>query len=110
MHMLNGNQLQWNILDKQRLALLPKLEFLKNKGFYLAGGTALALQIGHRISVDFDFYNRDGFDSNKIYQKFQKQKPIKLLLDTTAEDTLILEVNDIGISLFGYNYLLVKPL
>ena len=24
--------------------------------FYLAGGTALALQIGHRVSVDFDFF------------------------------------------------------
>lgn len=34
--------------------IFPKLS--KFEGFYLAGDTALALQIGHRISVDFDFF------------------------------------------------------
>ena len=39
--------------DAERaLALLEKSGLLKNA--YLAGGTALALQIGHRISVDFE--------------------------------------------------------
>src|ERR1700683_1495867 len=31
-------------------------------GFYLAGGTALALQIGHRVSVDFDLFSADEID------------------------------------------------
>jgi hypothetical protein len=30
-------------------------------GFYLAGGTGLALRFGHRRSVDFDFFSRDAF-------------------------------------------------
>jgi len=101
--------LHWEILDKKRLTLLPKLNFLKEMGFYLAGGTALALQIKHRLSVDFDFYNQKKFDSAGIYQKFQTQKPKKLLLDTMAENTLILEINAVGISLFSYNYPLLKP-
>ncbi len=88
---------------------MPKLKFLKDAGFYLAGGTALALQIKHRKSVDFDFYNQKEFDSAKIYRIFQKQKPEKLSLYTTAENTLILEINGIGISLFTYNYPLLKP-
>lgn len=33
-----------------------KLSFLKTSGWYLAGGTALALQVGHRQSVDLDFF------------------------------------------------------
>jgi len=33
------------------------------KGAYLAGGTALALQIGHRISVDLDFFTQKQFES-----------------------------------------------
>lgn len=41
-------------LTKQTSALLPY--FAKFEGFYLVGGTALALQIGHRISHDFDFF------------------------------------------------------
>lgn len=43
-----------SILDKNQKDILPKLSFLSKDGFYLAGGTALALQIGHRTSVDFD--------------------------------------------------------
>ena len=46
--------------DAERaLALLEKSGLLKNA--YLAGGTALALQIGHRISVDFDFFTPKKF-------------------------------------------------
>ena len=32
------------------------------KGFYLAGGTAIALQIGHRTSIDIDLFTRSNFD------------------------------------------------
>jgi len=39
--------------------------------FYLAGGTALALQIGHRVSVDLDFFS---------------DKPIKKTLLKDIED------------------------
>jgi hypothetical protein len=42
----------------------------------LAGGTALALQIGHRTSIDFDFYAEKKFDPDKLYanlkNKFKK--------------------------------------
>ena len=30
-------------------------------GFYLAGGTSLALRFGHRISMDLDFFHPQGF-------------------------------------------------
>ena len=36
---------------------------LFGRKFYLAGGTALALQMGHRLSVDLDFFRRP-----KIFQ------------------------------------------
>jgi len=102
--------MQWDILDEGRRELLPRLKFLKNSGFYLAGGTALALQIGHRISVDFDFYNLNKFNPTKIYQDFQAQKLAKILLGNTAENALFLETNNITISLFTYSYPLLKPL
>ena len=40
---------------RQALALLQQQQFIED--FYLAGGTALALQIGHRISADLDWFN-----------------------------------------------------
>jgi len=99
----------WNILDKKRLALLPKLKLLKDMGFYLAGGTALALQIKHRTSVDFDFYTLQDFDSEKILYNFQK-KCRKVTLIQQAENTLITKIEKIDISLFTYPYkLLRKP-
>ena len=34
--------------------------------FVLVGGTSLALQIGHRISVDLDLFSREPFEENNI--------------------------------------------
>ena len=42
---------------RQALALLQQQQFIKD--FYLAGGTALALQIGHRISADLDWFSAE---------------------------------------------------
>ena len=42
-------------LTEHSKKLFPQLA--QFQGFDLAGGTALALQIGHRISVDFDFFS-----------------------------------------------------
>lgn len=40
--------------------LCQNLSWLKTSGWYLAGGTALALQVGHRQSVDLDFFTTKG--------------------------------------------------
>ena len=42
-----------NILSKEQVELLPSLSQFK-KEYYLVGGTAIALHIGHRESIDFD--------------------------------------------------------
>lgn len=41
---------------RQAFLVLSKKQLFKNGGWYLAGGTALALQVGHRQSVDLDFF------------------------------------------------------
>lgn len=43
-------------LNENTRAVWEKCEFLKDD-FYLAGGTALALQLGHRRSIDLDFFS-----------------------------------------------------
>ena len=63
-----GTRLKLNIFDNNRKELLPLLKEFKNE-FYLAGGTALALQLGHRISVDFDFFALDDFNLNSLQKK-----------------------------------------
>jgi len=97
----------WQVLGKKQINLLKKLKFLKNYGFYLAGGTALALQIGHRTSVDFDFYTQRKFDSRKLREEFDERfKNVQEIY--IAKDTLELSVNGVEVSFFRYPYPFIK--
>ncbi len=70
LHSMKEHKLYLDILDQKRKEMLPKMVFLRKEfGFYCAGGTALALQIRHRTSVDFDFYTRRNFDPNTLYKR-----------------------------------------
>lgn len=55
---------------KESLAVLGKSGLMKSA--YLAGGTALAIQIGHRHSHDFDFFTKKEFDERIFLQKIAK--------------------------------------
>lgn len=101
--------LHFEVLSQGQKNLLPKLDFLKKDGFYLAGGTALALQINHRTSIDFDFYTKKHFKVDKLHQKFEEQFQVVEKVHI-AEDTLVLKINQIGISFFTYRYDLIRPL
>jgi predicted nucleotidyltransferase component of viral defense system len=41
------------------------------KSFYLAGGTGLALRLGHRLSADLDFFVGEDFNEDYVLQKLQ---------------------------------------
>ena len=101
-------QLFFEVLDKKQLKILPRLEFLRRDyGFYLAGGTALALQIGHRTSLDFDYYSGEKFDNKKVFKAFQKRFQ-QLDLIQNPINTLIVRAEDIEVSVFYYEYPLLK--
>lgn len=55
-----------------------KLEVLSN--FYLVGGTALALHLGHRISVDLDLFTEFEFESNEVLNELQGKFNFVVLL------------------------------
>jgi len=54
-----------NILDPNQLKLLPFLAQFYER-YYLVGGTALALQIGHRRSIDFDLFTNEMINFEKL--------------------------------------------
>lgn len=69
------------------------LKKLKNfPQFYLAGGTALALQIGHRISEDFDLFSEKDIPSNLIQkiEKVFKDEKIKVVISHPEQLSLII--------------------
>ena len=49
------------------------------KDFYLAGGTALALQIGHRISIDLDLFSSAEFNADEIIEQLNSLGSVCLL-------------------------------
>jgi len=98
-----------SILNRKQKELLKKFGFLKKYGFYLAGGTALALQIGHRTSLDFDFYIKKKFNSSELH-KLLERKFKEVILLQKAEETLIVKVDSVAISFFQYPYSLIFPL
>ena len=66
----------------------------------MAGGTALALQIGHRRSIDFDFFTEGDFDTARVVQHLRKIGKFELF--DRSEDTLNGTVNDVQVSFFSY--------
>lgn len=86
------------------LAILGKRKILPSKT-YLAGGSALALHFGHRISVDFDFFTPTAFNSNEVAQKMAEVGDFQL--SQKEEGTLLGTFNNVKFSLFIYNYQLV---
>jgi len=96
-----------NILNDHQRWLLETLVLPEDGRFYLAGGTALALQIGHRTSVDFDFYAKDSFDSLDLLAALRSQIP-ELRVQTQQEKTLRVLSGDTEISFFAYPYELIR--
>ncbi|MBU2564556.1 nucleotidyl transferase AbiEii/AbiGii toxin family protein [Patescibacteria group bacterium] len=96
------------ILNQNQKKIIKKMEFLKNN-FYLAGGTALALQLGHRTSKDFDFYSKKDFDSKKLYLDFKKEFSKDISEPIYSENTLEFKIGITDISFFKYPYNLIGP-
>ncbi|MGE3063422.1 MAG: nucleotidyl transferase AbiEii/AbiGii toxin family protein [bacterium] len=75
------------------------------KGFYLAGGTGLALQVGHRKSFDLDFFTNKEFYPDSIVDSI---KPDKILY--AEKNTLHLIKSSTKLTFLYYGERLVLPL
>jgi len=76
--------------------------------FYMAGGTALGLHIGHRQSIDFDFFSKEKFKINTIIQNLKKLGSFEIF--DKSDNTINGALNNIKISFFIYEYPLLKEL
>lgn len=95
-------------VSRNQVKVLRKLGFLKGQGFYLAGGTALALQIGHRRSTDLDFYIEEKFDFKELREELKKNFK-KATFIQGREGTLIMKLEGVATSFFYYPYPLISP-
>jgi hypothetical protein len=100
------------VLEPGTLALLRHLGgILAGDGFFLVGGTALAIQIGHRRSIDLDFFTRESFDPDRILDSLSATLPPHgIVVGGRALHTLNLLLSGIKVDLIRYAYPLLEPL
>jgi hypothetical protein len=71
-----------NVLDpdKQRVLAL-QLDIVRDQGFFLAGGTGIALRLGHRTSRDLDWFTPQAFDAKQLAKQLATlpEKPTQLV-------------------------------
>lgn len=91
-------------LSAQGWTVLKKLENIVSKHvFVLAGGTALALQKGHRISYDLDFFTLQGFRNDALIPEIKKAvKDFQVLSE--EEGSLTLDIGGVKVSFLQYDY------
>jgi hypothetical protein len=96
-------------LLRDLLAEIGQMPFIGR--FYLAGGTALALQLGHRVSVDLDFFSdvdEVGDDSRAEIVAALKQRRTTKVLENVFGN-LLMKVGDTHVGFFSYGYPLLEP-
>ncbi|MGE5341277.1 MAG: nucleotidyl transferase AbiEii/AbiGii toxin family protein [Candidatus Omnitrophota bacterium] len=89
---------------QKNISIIADLEFLKH--FYLAGGTACALHIGHRLSYDLDFFSQEKFDPLLITRILENLGDF--VINYSDNDTLIGNFNNTRVSFIYYKYGLLK--
>lgn len=102
--------LHLEVLTQSRQELLPKMAGWRNE-FYLAGGTALALQLGHRQSVDFDFFGLKDFEPLVFFESVKTAfVGHRAAFEQEAKNTLHIKIDgEIELSFFKHPYALVCP-
>ena len=81
------------------LKILMKDEKLNE--FYLAGGTAIALYLGHRTSIDLDLFSLEDFDNTEL--EFYLSQQYNFLTDNKARNTLKGSIKGVKIDFITFN-------
>lgn len=90
-------------VSKSTLELLKKLMNEPSlNGFILVGGTALALQLGHRISIDIDLFSVSPFQSDILANDLRINHSFEL--DFIAKNTLKGEIQGIKVDCIAHQY------
>lgn len=105
-------QIKWHLKmlprqTKKALDFLSKENWLKESGWYLAGGTALALQAGNRKSYDLDFFSQvKEFDNEELLTNFLNNKDWEISVN--KKNTIYGELLKTQVSFIAYPFFVPK--
>ena len=99
------------VLDRSGHNSARRLALAAGGDFYLAGGTGLALRLGHRISLDLDLFSENRLLNQADRQTLKKSLAAsgKLKILEEKEGTCHLRLETTAVSLFHYPRKLLKP-
>lgn len=95
------------IFNSGQVELLPYIKGFQ-RSFYMVGGTAIALHLGHRRSIDFDLFTFTQLNKSRIKRKLIPI-PFKQVPIFEDIDQLHLLINDVKITFFSYPYHVLHP-
>ena len=90
------------ILSNKRTELLPLISEFKRE-YYLVGGTAIALYLGHRRSIDFDLFKFAPLNRKKNLEKIQSSG-FPFLVTWNVTDQMNLVINEVKVTFFQYPF------
>jgi predicted nucleotidyltransferase component of viral defense system len=105
--------MKWHeeVLDVSGHRAVARIQQAVGKEFYLAGGTALALRLGHRISLDLDLFSAENLlgrsERSILLQKLKSSGELQIREE--KDGTCHLRLGKTAASLFHYAYPLLTP-
>lgn len=90
------------ILNKQQKELLPLMAQFRRE-YYLVGGTAIALHIGHRRSIYFDLFKPSAINHKRNLDKISTA-PFKHIVTRHVYEQMNLIINDVKVTFFQYPF------
>lgn len=93
----------WNLLIN-----LQKQEMLS--GYFLVGGTALSLQLGHRMSVDIDLFTRGDIDKEDILGFLNREYGGSCQIHNMRKTVLQVSINGINVDFLKHDYRLIEEI
>ena len=76
--------------------------------FYLVGGTALALQLGHRLSIDLDLFTHHPYEKESLFDVLRQEH--NLTIELTNNVITIGYINDVKIDIVNVRYVPQFPM
>ncbi|MBI3297457.1 MAG: nucleotidyl transferase AbiEii/AbiGii toxin family protein [Elusimicrobia bacterium] len=108
---LKGSAWREEVVDDATISAAEALAPLVAGRFYLAGGTALALRLGHRVSLDLDLFSPDerleGAARAALFERLPDAAALEVLEE--KDGTCHLRLFERAVSLFHHRYPLLEP-
>jgi hypothetical protein len=94
---------------KQGKVLRQMGPVMQQRGFYLGGGTALAIYYGHRLSVDLDWFTPERMDDALVLAGSLREAGLDFVTTQTGPGTLHGTIQGVRVTFLEFRYPLLQP-